>query len=209
MEIVFASKNEKKAEELQRMAGKEVKILCLKDIPETEKIPQAEETGTTFIENAKIKAEYWAEKLQMPALGEDSGIEIDALDGAPGVYTKRSMAILCPGEDINVDKPSELYPKFLELMKKSGNTSKKAHWVTAMVLAYPDKTNIEVVNQLDGEMCDCAGEHEFGFDQYFRPEGKEQTLSEMKPEEKDSIGPRRKSFEDILSKIHQKLLTNQ
>lgn len=209
MEIVFASKNKKKAEELQRMAGKEVKILCLKDIPETEKIPQAEETGTTFIENAKIKAEYWAEKLQMPALGEDSGIEIDALDGAPGVYTKRSMAILCPGEDINVDKPSELYPKFLELMKKSGNISKKAHWVTAMVLAYPDKTNIEVVNQLDGEMCDCAGEHEFGFDQYFRPEGKEQTLSEMKPEEKDSIGPRQKSFEDILSKIHQKLLTNQ
>lgn len=206
MKIVFASMNKKKTEELQQMAklvsSKNIEIVCLRDIPEAEGIEQAEENGATFLENAKIKAMYWAKKLNMPALGEDSGIEIDALNGAPGVYTKRSMAILCPGEDINVDKPNELYPKFLDLMNKSGNTSKTAHWVSSMVLVIPDENKvIEAINTLDGQMCECSGEREFGFDQYFRPDGYDKTLSEMDINEKNSIGPRQKSFKEVISKI--------
>lgn len=206
MKIVLASKNSKKAEEMQRMADElfqgSVTVVCLNDIPEAMEIEQAEENGSTFLENAKIKAEYWAEKLQMPALAEDSGIEIDALDGAPGVYTKRAMAKFCPNEDINVDRPSEFYPKLLEIMSKSGNPSKKANWVSAMVLVFPNECeNIEAQNTLYGEMCECAGIREFGFDQYFRPDGYAKTLSEMKPDEKDAIGPRRKSLKDILTKI--------
>ncbi len=79
MKIVLASKNAKKAIELERMAKGKIEILSLKDIPEAKDIPQAEENGTTFIENARIKAKYWANKLNMPAIGEDSGIEIEAL----------------------------------------------------------------------------------------------------------------------------------
>lgn len=206
MKIVLASRNPKKAEELQRMANKYARrnltIVCLEDVPEAEGVEQAEENGSSFLENAEIKAKYWAEKLHMPALAEDSGIEIEALNGAPGVYTKRAIAELCPNEDVDVDRPGELYPKLLKLMDESGNPSKKAAWVSAMFLAIPNKNkNIMVQNWLDGEMCQCAGEREFGFDQYFRPDGCDQTLSEMKPEEKDAIGPRLKSFKYILRQI--------
>ena len=106
MKIVLASKNQKKVRELQKIAqeiaskDKDIEVICLSDIPEIDGYPQAEENGATFLQNARIKAEYWAEILDMPALGEDSGIEIDALGGAPGVYTKRSIAILCPGEKL-------------------------------------------------------------------------------------------------------------
>lgn len=206
MKIVLASKNAKKAEEMQRMADELLKgsitVVSLSDISEARGVEQAEENGSTFLENAKIKAEYWAKKLKMPALAEDSGIEIDALDGAPGVYTKRAIAKFCPNQDINIDKPSEFYPKLLEIMKQSGNDSKKANWVSAMVLAFPNETpNIEAQNVLDGEMCECQGIREFGFDQYFKPDGYTKTLSEMQPEEKDLIGPRRKSLKDILTNI--------
>lgn len=201
MKVVLATKNAKKLVELQRMAPENWQILCLADIAEARNISQAEETGATFSENAKIKATYWAEKLHMPAIGEDSGIEIDALNGAPGVYTKRSMELLCPGEDINVDNPSELYPKFLKLMDESGNPSKVAHWVSAIALAFPEGEVFEAVCALDGEMCERAGEREFGFDQYFRPKDVEKTLSQLAPEEKDKIGPRYKSFRKILETI--------
>lgn len=198
MKIVLATKNPKKVVELQRMAPSSIEILCLKDVEEALKIPQAEETGETFIENARIKALYWAEKLQMPAIGEDSGIEIDALNGAPGVYTKRCMEKYCPSEDINVDNPRELYPKILEVMASSGNASKKAKWVSAIVLALPNGESIEAVSSLSGEMCECAGDHEFGFDQYFKPDGFEETLSQLAPAKKDEIGPRRKAFMQVL-----------
>ena len=206
MKIVLASKNQKKVRELQQIAkevtSKDIEVICLSDIPEIDGYPQAEENGVTFLQNARIKAEYWAEILDMPALGEDSGIEIDALGGAPGVYTKRSIEFLCPGENVDEDKPDKLYPKFLELMEKSKNPSKKAHWVSSMVLFMPDTMKkISAINTLTGEMCECKGEREFGFDQYFKPESSDKTLAEMTIEEKNAIGPRRKSFEEILSKI--------
>ena len=206
MKIVLASKNPKKAEEMQRMADEllegSITVVSLSDIPEAKGVEQAEENGSTFLENAKIKAEYWAKKLQMPALAEDSGIEIDALDGAPGVYTKRAIAKFCPNDDINIDRPSEFYPKLLQIMSETGNPSKKANWVSAMVLAFHNEgANIEAQNTIYGEMCECTGTREFGFDQYFRPDGFTKTLSEMQPQEKDSIGPRRKSLKDILTKI--------
>ena len=91
MKVVFASKNKKKALELQRMAKEKIELIVLSDIKESENIPQAEENGNTFLENAKLKAKYWADKLNMIALAEDSGIEIDALNGAPGVFTKRCI----------------------------------------------------------------------------------------------------------------------
>ena len=202
MKVVFASKNKKKALELQRMAKEKIELIVLSDIKESENIPQAEENGNTFLENARIKAKYWADKLNMIALAEDSGIEIDALNGAPGVYTKRCIEEYCNGENVNEDKPSELYPKILEAMKKSGNESKVAHWISSMVLAYPNnEKTIEAINSIDGEMCECRGTREFGFDQYFRPNNCNKTLSEMEPEEKDKIGPRLKTFEKILEQI--------
>ena len=206
MKIVIATRNPKKAEEMQRIADavetKRVTVLTLNDIPETEGIPQAEENGKTFIENARKKAKYWADILQMPVLAEDSGIEIDALDGAPGVYTKRCMAELCPGEDINVDRPSELYPKLLKLMSESGKSTRQAHWISSVVIAFPNGLHfIEAQNSLKGKMCECAGEREFGFDQYFKPNGQSKTLSEMTIEEKDEIGPRSKSIKEVFQKI--------
>ena len=198
--IVFASWNPKKAVEMQRMAPEGVKVVCLKDIPEATNVPQAEENGATFLENATIKAKYWAEKLNMAVIADDSGIVIDALNGYPGVYTKRCLEQLCPGANVNADKPAELYPVLLELMAKSGNADTTAHWVSAMAYIESDRT-IYVEESLDGDMCPCAGKREFGFDQYFKAKGFNKTLSELTTDEKDKIGPRKKAFESIIKLI--------
>lgn len=199
-EIVFASFNQKKAEEIQRMAKDQVKVICLKDIKEAQNIEQAEETGSSFKENAIIKAKYWAEKLNKPVIAEDSGISIDALDGYPGVFTKRCIEKLCPGANVNVDNPDELYPVLLKLMKESGNESTNAYWSSAIAFVCGEK-EVVVEESISGDMCAKAGNREFGFDQYFKPTGLNKTLSELDPEEKDKIGPRRKTFEEILKQI--------
>ena len=173
--IVFASMNPKKAKEIQRMAPEGITVLCLKDIPEAEGIPQAEENGRSFIENAKIKAQYWAEKLNMPVLAEDSGIEIYALQGYPGVYTKRCIEQLCPGSKVDVDNPGELYPALLKLMDESGNSTKAVKWCSAMVYINGNKY-LYASEHILGEMCECTGKREFGFDQYFKPISSNKTL---------------------------------
>lgn len=198
--IVFASWNQKKAAEMQGMAPEDVKIICLKDIPKIANIPQADETGITFLENATIKAKYWAEKLNMAVLAEDSGIVIEALDGYPGVYTKRCIEQLCPGANINVDKPAELYPILLRLMEEKGKNNSTAHWISAMVYIDSDR-EIYAEETLSGDMCSCAGKREFGFDQYFKAKGFDNTLSELAQEEKDKISPRKKAFESILDQL--------
>ena len=199
--VVFASMNPKKTVEIQRMAPSCIKIVCLKDIPEANGIPQVKETGKSFIENAKIKAEYWAKKLNMPVLAEDSGIQIYALKGYPGVYTKRCVEHLRPGTNINEDNPGELYPLLLELIKQSDNPSnKQALWISSMVYVDSEK-ELYANEHILGEMCPCAGERVFGFDQYFKPIGCNKTLSEMTLEEKDQIGPRLKAFESIICRI--------
>ncbi len=199
--IVFASWNPKKAAEIQRMTPEGIEVVCLKDIPEAANVPQAEENGTTFTENATIKAKYWFEKLGgIPILAEDSGLEIYALHGYPGVYTKRCIEKLRPGMNVNVDKPDELYPVLLKLMEESGNATKQAQWVSAMAFIDSER-EIFATEYLLGEMCPCAGEREFGFDQYFKPIGFDKTLSELTPEEKDNIGPRKRAFESILDQL--------
>ena len=198
--IVFASMNAKKAAEIQRMAPEDIQIVCLKDIPEVANIPQAEENGSTFLENAIIKAKYWAEKLNQPVLAEDSGLVIDALNGYPGVYTKRCIEQLRPGSDVNSDNPAGLYPLLLELMNESGNPATTAHWFSAVTYIDSEK-NLYAEADLTGDMCPCKGEKEFGFDQYFKAKGYEKTLSELSAEEKDAIGPRKKAFEEILNQI--------
>lgn len=199
--IVFASMNSKKAAEIQRLSPENIKIIYLKDIPEAVGKEQVQENGKTFLENATIKATYWAKIIKMPVLAEDSGIEIKALNGYPGVYTKRCIKQLRPGTNINEDNPSELYPLLLELMAESGNPSTEAIWVSSMAYI-DDSQKIFSCEQLQGNMCSCAGNRVFGFDQYFKPTGFNLTLSEMSPEEKDKIGPRRKAFEKIISKIN-------
>lgn len=198
--IVFASMNPKKTVEIQRMAPDNIQIICLRDIPEALGVPQAEENGSTFMENATIKAKYWAEKLGRPVLAEDSGLVIDALNGYPGVYTKRCIEQLRPGSDVNSDNPAELYPLLLELMKESGNPDTTAHWYSAVAYIDSEK-DIYAKAELTGDMCSCAGEKEFGFDQYFKAKDYEKTLSQLSAEEKDAIGPRKKAFESILKQI--------
>lgn len=199
-QIVFASWNPKKAIEIQRMAPKSLKIICLKDIPEATNIPQAEENGTSFLQNATIKASYWAKKLNVAVLAEDSGIMIDVLDGFPGVHTKRCIEQLRPDSNINVDNPKELYPLLLKLMKNTGSTNTTAHWVSAMALV-DSNTVLKSEEVLHGNMCACAGEKEFGFDQYFKANAFDKTLSELSPEEKDRISPRKQAFENILKQL--------
>ena len=94
----------------------------------------------------------------------------------------------------------KLYPMLLKLIDESKTKSKTAHWVSA--ISYVDGEE-EICKQesISGKMCSCRGDRKFGFDQYFEPEGKNKTLSELLPEEKDEIGPRKKAFLEVLEKI--------
>lgn len=200
--IALASWNPKKATEIQQMIlAQNINVICLRDIPEAENIPQADENGATFLENAKIKAKYWSKKLNMPVLAEDSGLTINALNGYPGVYTKRCIEQLVPETtNVNVDKPAELYSILLNLMEQSTIKDTTAYWFSAMVFIDGKKT-ICAEESLKGDMCHCAGTREFGFDQYFKAKGFDKTLSELNMEEKNKISPRRKALESILNKL--------
>ena len=200
MKIVFASWNSKKAEEIQHMAPKGIEIVCLKDIPEAAGIPQVEESGSTFLENALIKADYWAAKLKMPVLAEDSGICISALNGYPGIYTKRCIEQLCPGSNVNTDNPDELYPLLLKLMAESGNVSTEAYWFSSIALVYGN-IELKAEEKVKGNMCERAGERVFGFDQYFKPKGYNRTLAEMTLDEKEHVSPRFDAFCKIMAQF--------
>lgn len=199
-EIIFASYNSKKNEEIQRIAPQDVEIISLKDLPEAEGIPQAEETGNSFVENATIKAKYWAKKLNRAVIAEDSGLMIDALNGYPGVYTKRCFKELCPEASVNEDDPSTMYPILLDMMQKSRNTETTATWVSAVVYANGSRV-IKAQECLNGNMGKRKGDRVFGFDQYFTPVGSTKALAELKPEKKDEISPRRRAFSQILKQI--------
>lgn len=198
MKIVFASWNPKKAEEIQRMAPKGIEILCLKDIPEAMGIPQVEESGSTFLENALLKAHYWADKLKMPIIAEDSGICINALNGYPGVFTKRCIEQLCPNSEVNEDNPNLLYPLLLKLIADRGEHNTEAYWISSIAFIYGD-IELKEEGRVKGNMCECAGERVFGFDQYFKPKGYTKTLSEMTLSEKDSVSPRFDAFSKIMA----------
>ena len=149
-----------------------------------------EETGTTFEENSFIKASEVMKRTGRPAIADDTGLCVDALDGAPGLYSARFA-----GEHGN-DKDNRA--KLLELMKDVPPEKRTARFITVITLLYPDGKQLVAKGVCPGFIAtEERGERGFGYDSLFIPEGYETTFAEMPIEFKNSLSHRARALEKL------------
>lgn len=191
-EIVFATNNANKLRELREItADNGIKILSLNDINCHEDIP---ETADTIEGNAIIKAKYIKDKYGYDCFADDTGLEIDALNGKPGVFSARYAGIECNSEK-NIDK-------VLEELKTTSNRS--ARFRTAIALCRGDETTIfegEVKGKILNERHGTSG---FGYDSIFQPDEADCSFAEMTPAQKNSISHRGRAVAALLPTLLQK-----
>jgi len=198
MEIVLATRNKKKIEEIRRIiVGLPITILSLDNFPDC---PETVEDRNTFEGNAVKKAVEVCRCAGKPALADDSGLEVDALGGAPGVYSARYAGGSGGGNDVRN------YEKLLAELKDVPDDKRGAQFVCCMALAFPDGT----VKTFLGYAKGCIG-HEpkgktgFGYDPVFLPKSCKRTFAEMTGEEKDKLSHRGKALEKLSEFLHSHL----
>jgi len=186
--VVLATKNLGKIAEFERMLAADhqsIAVLGLRDFPD---MPDVEETGSTFAENALLKAEQISEYTGLPALADDSGLCVDALDGAPGIYSARWA-----GEHGNDEANLS---KVLRELAEIADPARGAHFTCAVALVVPQpahqpSTVVIKEGHMYGHLIhEPRGEHGFGYDPIFVPDGYDQTSAELAPEIKDAISHR-------------------
>ncbi len=158
-------------------------------------LPEPAETGTTFIENALIKARAAAEASGLPALADDSGLCVDALGGRPGVYTadwaERQWFEGAPGRDwyMAMGKVEGL------LCELGPDTDRSGHFACVLAIAWPDGESAVYEGKVQGTLTwPPRGTLGFGYDPVFVPQGRDQTFAEIDPEEKHRISHRAAAF---------------
>ena len=158
-------------------------------------LPEPEETETTFAGNARIKAHAAARATSLPALSDDSGIEIDALDGAPGVYT----ANWAETETVR-DFPMAMRKTHDRLLQSGVAQPWTARFRCALVLAWPDGHDEVFEGTVEGRIVwPMRGEQGHGYDPIFQPDGHDQTFGEMDRWEKNRISHRARAFAGLVA----------
>lgn len=145
-------------------------------------LPEPEETGTTFLENAEIKARAAAQASGLPALADDSGLCVDALGGDPGVYSARWAKEAG-------DFPAAMQT-ITDMLARRGAlepAQRRAHFVSALAICWPDGHLEALEDKVFGFIDQPRGDKGFGYDPFFRPDGHERTFGEMSSEEKHGI----------------------
>jgi XTP/dITP diphosphohydrolase len=188
--LVFATHNTKKIQELKSLLKDDFGVISALEL----EVPEPEETGTTLEENSALKANFVFDHCQKPSLADDSGLEVDALDGKPGVFSARYA-----GEPKS-DK-ANITQVLLEL---KGVTERGAQFRT--VLSYRDENGI---HQFEGMvrgtlLYEPRGKMGFGYDPIFVPEGDSRTFAEMELSEKNQYSHRAKAFQKFLTFIQSK-----
>lgn len=177
MELVFVTANQNKAHEVQKVISNDIKILSLKDIG---CIVDIEETGTTFSENALIKARYIYTHYKKNCFADDSGLEVSALNGDPGIYSARYAGE--PKNDLRNTK------KLLESL--GDKTNREACFKTIIALIIDGK-EFTFEGRIDGTITkEARGTNGFGYDPVFIPKGFQKTFAEMSFEEKNTVSHR-------------------
>ena len=186
MEIIFATGNTHKAVEAQKALGDSFTLIMPKELGLTEEIP---ENGDTLQANAIEKAEYLWKRFGKNCFADDTGLEVDALGGAPGVYSAR-YAGPDKGSEANMTK---LLAE-LEAAAKRGETSRKARFRTVVALILEGKMHL-FNGVLEGEIAlQRSGSEGFGYDPLFIPDGYTKTLAEISLDEKNAISHRGKAM---------------
>ncbi|MBP5192132.1 MAG: XTP/dITP diphosphatase [Eubacterium sp.] len=188
MKLIFATGNENKMREIREiLAGRGYEILSMKEAGIDIDV---EENGKTFSENALIKARAISEASGELVLADDSGLEIDALGGEPGIYSARYM-----GHDTSyVEKNNNL----IQRLEGVPDEKRTARFVCAMAAVFPDGREEVVVGTMEGRIgYEIAGENGFGYDPIFYLPEYGKTSAEISPEEKNAISHRGKALRAI------------
>jgi XTP/dITP diphosphohydrolase len=150
------------------------------------KLSEPNETGMTFRDNARIKAEAAARATGLPAFADDSGLAIDALDGAPGIYSARWA-----GADKNFRRAMTEVETRLQERGATTPERRRAHFISALCVAWPEGDLAEFEGRVDGVLVSPPrGDQGFGYDPMFLPDGHARTFGEMSSEEKHELPPR-------------------
>lgn len=192
VDYILATHNLKKREEMQRILSPiGINVLLAEEVGI--ELSDAEETGTTFIENAKIKAESGCRESGYPCIADDSGLSVDALGGAPGVYSARYSGGHGNDEENN--------QKLLRELKDIPDEKRSAAYKCAICCCYPDGRVIFSEGSCSGRIgYEPKGNGGFGYDPYFLPEeyGFCKTMAELTADEKDVISHRGKALRELV-----------
>jgi len=188
--LLVGTNNKGKFKEISSLLPKNLEIYSTSDF----KIRSPIENGRTFKENSLIKARYFSKKSKMICLSDDSGLEIDVLEGNPGIFSARWSGK-------KKDFVKAMSKVFRELDKKNKNwkTKKiKARFVCALTIYGPNQKTISSIGKIEGHISETMkGKNGFGYDPIFVPKGKKITFGEMKSAQKYKIDHRFKAFKNI------------
>ena len=158
-------------------------------------LPEPEETGTTFVANAELKARAAADLSGLPALADDSGLCVDALGGDPGIFSARWA-----GEARDFDEAMRRVNE--ALLAKGPETERDAHFVCALALAWPDGHVEWFEGRVEGSLVwPPRGANGFGYDAMFLPDGGDQTFGEIDPAAKHAISHRADAFRQLVAAV--------
>ena len=193
--VVLATHNQAKVVELRRIlaaVGLDVDLVSAREVD----LPEPDESGTTFAQNALLKARAAAQASQLIALADDSGLAVDALGGAPGVHSARYAGA-------HGDDAANLA---LVLERMAGRPDRSARFVCVAALVTPAGIEHIVEGVVEGALTENPrGTNGFGYDPIFVPTGFTQTTAEMTSEEKDAISHRGKAFRAIAERLAAEL----
>jgi XTP/dITP diphosphohydrolase len=189
-QLVFATNNRHKLEEVQARIKGQIKLLSLDDIGCTDDIA---ETGLTFAENASIKSHYIFDKYKLDCFGDDSGLEIDALNGEPGIYSAR-YAGTHGNHQANID---------LVLEKLQGVENRSARFKTVISLLWNGEEHF-FEGIVEGTIrTERSGSEGFGYDPIFEPLGYDITFAQMSMDQKNSISHRGRAVDQLIAFLNQ------
>ena len=185
-EIIIGTNNQGKYKEICDLLPANIKKYSPKEL----NIPSPEETGKSFKENSFIKASYFSKKTNQICLSDDSGLEIDLLNGKPGIYSSRWA-----GKKSNFDLAIKKVFEQMNNIKKNWKNENKARFICNMTLYWPDGQNFSSEGYIEGKISDVKkGKNGFGYDPIFIPNGYKKTFGEMESKLKMSIDHRFNAF---------------
>lgn len=202
MKIVFATNNQHKLDEIRSILGDTIEVLSLKDIGCDVDIP---ETGQTLEENALQKAQYIYDHYHISVFADDTGLEVDALNGAPGIYSARYASMEAGAHEASHDAEANM-SRLLRELGENNNRRARFRTVIALILkkdVCPCRcTSIKEIHQFEGIVegqiiKERRGGEGFGYDPIFQPDGYEETFAELGMEIKNHISHRARAVKKL------------
>lgn len=189
MKLLIASNNQHKIDEIKQILGNKFEQIL--SLSEAGIVCDPEENGKTFLDNALIKVRAVAKLTDMPVLGDDTGLCVDALNGAPGVHSARFA-----GDHDNAKNRAKLHYELQD------ETNRKAHFSTAVALLYPDGRLVTAEGRVDGEILHTeVGANGFGYDSLFYCNEIGKTFAEATAEEKNAVSHRGRALQNLANKL--------